>query len=206
MDLNDSGANGLYLTTSNVSATSATLEVRAKIVNQSSETKTVNLKAILKNPDTFEQIPQIPTPRFDVNAMRPGGIVGTLEDNAVSIAAGASYEFKKQITIANPHLWNGITDPYRYQVDLSVSEGTNMVDVISDYVGFRFFSADKTGFYLNGKLYPLRGVNRHQDWKDMGYAISENEHNIDFGMIYEIGANAVRMAHYPQDPYFHGAF
>jgi hypothetical protein len=206
VDLADYATNGLYLTTSEVSAASAKLKIRAKVVNQSTEAKTVNLKAALKNPDRFEAIPQIANPRFDVAAMAPGGDVQTVQENNVTIDAGGSYVFEKEITVSNPHLWNGLADPYRYQVDFSVAEGANALDSVSDYVGFRYFSADNTGFYLNGQLYPLRGVNRHQDWKDMGYAISENEHNIDFGMIYEIGANAVRMAHYPQDPYFHELF
>ncbi|MDR1121195.1 MAG: hypothetical protein LBM08_09790, partial [Dysgonamonadaceae bacterium] len=207
VDLNDNGTHGLYLTTSNVSAASATLEIKAKVVNESSEAKTVNLKAIFRHPDTFDAIAEVPNPIFNINDMKQGGSpIETLEENAVNIPAGGSYEFSRQITVTNPHLWNGKTDPYRYLVDFSVSDAGNVIDAVSDYVGFRFFHADNTGFYLNGNLYPLRGVNRHQDWEDMGYAISENEHNIDFGMIYEIGANAVRMAHYPQDPYFHELF
>lgn len=206
VDLDDCATNGLYLTATEVSAASAKLEIRAKVVNQSATDQTVNLNAVLRNPDSFDEIPQIPNPLFSVAAMHPGGVVETLQENAITIPAGGSYEFKKQITVNKPHLWNGKTDPYRYQVDFNVMEGDTKSDSVTDFVGFRFFRADNTGFYLNGKLYPLRGVNRHQDWKDMGYAISENEHNVDFGMIYEIGANAVRMAHYPQDPYFHELF
>lgn len=206
VDLDDCGANGLYLTTTEVSDASAKLEIRAKIVNQSSKNRTVNLKAVLKNPDTFDEIPQISNPRFDVATMKPNGVVRVVQETNVTILAGGSYEFKKQIEISNPRLWNGITDPYRYQVNFSISDENVTLDAVSDYVGFRYFHADNTGFYLNGRLYPLRGVNRHQDWKNKGYAITENEHNIDFGMIYEIGANAVRMAHYPQDPYFHELF
>lgn len=206
VDLDDCATNGLYLTATEVSTASAKLEVRAKVVNQSPDAKTVQLKAVLKNPDRFDEIPQIPHPRFNVADMTPGGQVQTMQEDNVTIPAGGSYEFKQQITVANPHLWNGMTDPYRYQVDFSIAEGATELDSVTDYVGFRYIRADHTGFYLNGQLYPLRGVNRHQDWKDMGYAISEHEHNIDFGMIYEIGANAVRMAHYPQDPYFHELF
>jgi hypothetical protein len=208
VDLDDSGSNGLYLTTTDVSTASAKLEVKARVVNSSAETKTVNLKALFRHPEAFEAIAEVPHPAFDVNAMKQTGAapIETLEETAVTIPAGEAYEFKKEITVNQPHLWDGKTDPYRYQVDFTVSEGTAVRDAVSDYVGFRFFHADNTGFYLNGRLYPLRGVNRHQDWEDKGYAISRNEHNIDFGMIYEIGANAVRMAHYPQDPYFHELF
>ncbi|MDR1737479.1 MAG: discoidin domain-containing protein [Candidatus Symbiothrix sp.] len=206
VDLNDYASTGLYLTTSEVSASSAKLEIRAKVVNQSTAAKTVDLQAVLKNPDTFDAIAEVPQPLFDVTTMAPGGTIQTLQSNAITIPAGGSYEFKQTLTVTNPHLWDGLTDPYRYLVDFTVAEGGTVIDSVSDYVGFRYFSADNTGFYLNGRLYPLRGVNRHQDWKDMGYAISEHEHNVDFGMIYEIGANAVRLAHYPQDPYFHELF
>ena len=206
VDLDDCGSNGLYLTTTEVSSVSAKLEIRAKVVNQSSIDKTVDLKAVLKNPDTFDAIPQISNPRFDKATMHPGGEVAKVQEANITIPAGGSYEFKKQIIVNNPHLWDGMEDPYRYCVDFTINEGSLTLDAVSDYVGFRYFYADDTGFYLNGRLYPLRGVNRHQDWKDMGYAVTENEHNIDFGMIYEIGANTVRMAHYPQDPYFHELF
>lgn len=37
----------------------------------------------------------------------------------------------------------------------------------------------------------------------MGNAITVNEHNEDFALIYEMGANAVRLAHYPQAEYFY---
>lgn len=206
VDLEDNGSNGLYLTTSEVSSASAKLEVRAKIVNKSTETKHLSLKATLKNPDNFTGITEIPNPLFNTSNIAPGGVVKSVEENNVIIPAGSSYEFKKQISVSNPRLWDGLTDPFRYQVDFQINENGMLLDEVSDYVGLRFFHADNTGFYLNGRLYPLRGVNRHQDWKDMGYAITENEHNVDFGMIYEIGANAVRLAHYPQDPYFHELF
>jgi hypothetical protein len=207
VDLNDSGSNGLYLTTSDVSTASAKLEIKARVVNESSQAQTVNLRAVLRHPDTFEAIAEIPNPIFDPEAMKPGGdAIETLEETGITIPAGDSYEFKRQVTVDNPHLWDGKTDPYRYLVDFTVADGNAVIDSVSDYVGFRFFSADNTGFYLNGRHYPLRGVNRHQDWKDKGYAISKQEHDADFGMIYEIGANAVRLAHYPQDPYFHELF
>lgn len=121
----------------------------------------------------------------------------------ITIPANSSWMFKKNITIENPRLWNGKADPYRYIVDFVITENDNVLDSISQYVGFRYYEVSKDGFFLNGKLYPLRGVNRHQDWFNMGYAITQNEHNIDFGMIYDIGANAVRFAHYPHDPYIY---
>lgn len=205
VDLDDFGSNGLYLTTSKVSSSSADIEIKANVVNSGRSSRKVILSAVFKSPDEFEEIAEIPKPLFDVAGMTSGTTQIRI-DTLLEIPAGGEFLFKRNLTIRNPRLWNGKSDPYRYQVLFKVIENNNTIDEITDHVGFRYFSVDETGFYLNGKLYPLRGVNRHQDWKNLGYAISEREHRADFGMIYEIGANAVRMAHYPQDPYFHELF
>lgn len=203
VDLMDNGAPGLYLSTMNVSQTSAQLEMKAKIINESNEPKEVTLRASLKNPDTFEAIAEVSKPAFNVNSMKPGGPALNTLEKTVTIPAGDTYEYKEKISIQNPRLWNGKEDPYRYQVDFTVIQSGQTIDAVTEYVGFRYFSANKQGFFLNGRLYPLRGVCRHQDRYNMGNAITEQEHNEDFGLMYEMGANAVRLAHYPQDPYIY---
>ena len=51
-------------------------------------------------------------------------------------------------------------------------------DVVSQPLGFRSFAVDPdTGFSLNGQPYDLHGVNRHQDRQDMGWAITNREHD-----------------------------
>ena len=64
------------------------------------------------------------------------------------------------------------------------------------------FDAEK-GFMLNGWLYPLRGVSRHQDWAELGNALSLREHQRDMELIWEIGANTVRLAHYQHSQEFY---
>jgi hypothetical protein len=203
IDMMDYGSPGLYLTTTNVSASHADLGIRSKIVNDSDTPKEVTLKSVFRHPDDFAVIEEIPVPVFNPETMRPGGANISVITETVIIPAHGSYEFSKKLGVDNPRLWNGKSDPYRYVVDFSVSENGEIIDQLSQHVGFRYFSATGNGFFLNGVFYPLRGVNRHQDRMDMGNAITEREHDEDFGLIYEIGANAVRLAHYPQDPYFY---
>lgn len=203
VDLMDNGSSGLYLTPVNVSESSADLEIKALIFNHSSEPKTVIINGKLRNPDSFESIADVPKPTFDVTAMCPGGKVIKTLNELVTIEPGKSYRFEKKITIERPHLWNGKKDPYRYLVDLEIEENGNVIDMVSEYVGFRYYSVTKEGFFLNGKLYPLRGVGKHQDRYNMGYAVTDKEQNEDFGMIYDMGANAIRLAHYPHDPYIY---
>ena len=42
----------------------------------------------------------------------------------------------------------------------------------------------------------MRGVSRHQDRQGKGWAISEEDQREDAMLIHEIGATAVRLAHY----------
>ena len=107
------------------------------------------------------------------------------------------------ILIDNVHLWNGLEDPYLYEVKISLlDENDNVLDEITKNVGFRYFKIDANkGFFLNGKSYPLRGVCRHQDLKDAGNAVSKKHHEDDMALIKEIGANTIRLAHYQHDDY-----
>lgn len=203
VDALNMGSTGLFLTTTDVSEEAATLTVKAGIVNDGAEAKTVTVKAVLSNPDTFEAIATVENPIFDVTTMAPGGQVGEASAE-LTIAAGETVTFEEVINVASPRLWNGLEDPYRYVVELTVEENGVIVDQLSDYVGFRYFemTADK-GLFLNGERYQLHGVSRHQDTYNKGYALEAIDHETDLGLIYEIGANAVRLAHYPQDPYFY---
>lgn len=113
-----------------------------------------------------------------------------------------AYCFKFEIE--NPHLWNGIEDPYLYNIKAKLVCEGQTCDEISVDAGIRTFYVDvKKGFFLNGKSYPLRGVSRHQDFKGIGNAISYNQMDEDMEMIREIGANTIRLAHYQHSQYFY---
>ncbi len=94
--------------------------------------------------------------------------------------------------IKDVHLWDGVNDPYLYEVKAEYED-----DCVFARCGFRTMelSAQK-GFLLNGREYPLRGVSRHQDRWQMGNAITMKEHKEDMELIKEIGANSIRLAHY----------
>lgn len=195
------GSNGLFLTTTDVSEEEATLTVRSEIVNDTDADQEVTVVTVLANPDSFDEVEGI-TPAFDVSAMAPGGEVKRAEET-LTVPAGSSLPYETEMKVEEPHLWNGKEDPYRYEVTLTVT-AEGMSDEVSDYVGLRSFTADPDkGFFLNGQPYQLHGVSRHQDVRDKGYALSLEDHERDFAILYDLGANAVRLAHYPQDPWFY---
>ncbi|WP_455616961.1 glycoside hydrolase family 2 protein [Eisenbergiella sp.] len=99
--------------------------------------------------------------------------------------------------IERAHLWNGIKDPYLYSAKAEILTFDVINDCVETRFGCRSFYADpKRGFVLNGKVYPLRGVSRHQDRAGVGNALSYEMHKEDMELIKEIGANTIRLAHY----------
>lgn len=195
VDVENNGSSGLFLTTPNSRSLErpedlGCLNIKTDIVNDSETDRNITITAQIIGDNAPEPI---------------------IED--VSLEAGGSYAFDHDIKIEDPHLWNGIDYSegadnsdvgYRYTVEIIVSEDGNVLDKVSDKVGFRYFWVDKdTGFYLNGEHHPLRGVNRHQYRRDCGSALTEEDHNEDIELIKELGANTVRLCHYPQADYFY---
>ena len=109
------------------------------------------------------------------------------------------------LSIPDPVLWQGVDDPHLYTLEaVLLSPEGKPLDTFSARFGLRTFSVDpERGFFLNGKSYPLRGVSRHQDCENMGYAVTRREHEEDIALIRELGANSVRLAHYQHDDYFY---
>jgi len=107
------------------------------------------------------------------------------------------------ITLNMPHLWNGRKDPFMYKTVVSLFQNGNLIDQIDQPLGLRFYSVDSNkGFFLNGEHLQLKGVCRHQDRSEQGNALLPQDHDEDMTIMKEIGANAVRLSHYPQAQYF----
>lgn len=206
IDMSDNCSNGVYLTTSNVSSTKADLNVAAKVFNDSDVEKEVKVKITLKHPDNFymnewetkyikDKI------NFNINGMYGGGLVEE-KDLTYTILPGDSVDISEDFSVNNPKLWEGRKCPYRYQVDIWVSVNGEIADSIVEMIGFRSFNIDKKkGFSLNKKSYPLRGVAMHQDYGVKGNAVSFEDITVSFSLVYEVGANTVRLSHYPHSLY-----
>jgi len=109
-------------------------------------------------------------------------------------------------------LWS-IDNPYLYAVDVQLAPNQDMEaleddgDVALDddgrRFGFRTAEFKDDGFYLNGELLPLIGLNRHQIFPYIGQAAPQRLQERDAEIVkYELGCNVVRTSHYPQSPYF----
>ena len=145
----------------------------------------------LKNPDGTWTV------EFGTKLVGQGNVVYSIFDGETLVAQGTN-----TLTVREPHLWDGKKDPHLYTATATVHCGDDC-DEVSATFGFRTFEISADGFVLNGRSYPLRGVCRHQDRKDKGYALGAADHEQDAQLIQEIGANTVRLAHYQHDDYFY---
>lgn len=120
------------------------------------------------------------------------------QENAVRIKARSGQEATAQIDVENPHLWQGVDDPYLYTMiaELRDAKGT-LLDSVEQAFGIRTMRLDDNqGFFLNEKPYRLHGVGLHQDSGNAGWALSDAEIEKMVSTIREMGANSIRLTHY----------
>lgn len=119
---------------------------------------------------------------------------------------GESKVAEKQISLRFPvekaELWN-LESPVLYEMKTELLlDGTVLDEKIVTF-GFRRAEFLQDGFYLNGKKVRIRGLNRHQSYPYVGYAMPESMQKLDADILKnELGVNAVRTSHYPQSHYF----
>ena len=108
------------------------------------------------------------------------------------------------LTVPRVHLWDPLS-PALYELRAELMKDGAVIDTLSRRVGFRRAEFKKDGFYLNGRKFKLRGLNRHQSYPFVGYAMPRSMQRLDADILKnELGCNAVRTSHYPQSHHFIG--
>ena len=97
-----------------------------------------------------------------------------------------------------------VNHPYLYELTMELVDAEdNVKDTFHTTFGFRTVEFKADGFYLNGNKIKIRGLNRHQSYPYVGYAMPESMQRYDADILkYELGCNAVRTSHYPQSHHF----
>lgn len=116
--------------------------------------------------------------------------------STTAVVAGGTA--RATLRIEEVRRWHGRRDPFLYtaRAELLDDAGAVMDDVALRF-GCREMGVDPDrGFLLNGEPYPLRGVSRHQDWAGVGNVLTDEMMETDLGLLLEIGATTVRLAHY----------
>ena len=118
--------------------------------------------------------------------------------HAEADATAENLEYK----VENPALWH-VNSPNLYLIRTELLDGGEVVDTHEVKVGFRSAEFRSDGFYLNGEKLKIRGLNRHQSYPYVGYAMPKTMQEFDADVLKnELGLNAVRTSHYPQSHHF----
>lgn len=105
------------------------------------------------------------------------------------------------INVDKAELWT-LENPKLYELKMTLRSGEKE-DTFTTRFGFRDAVFKTDGFYLNGVKIKLRGLNRHQCWPYVGYAMPKSMQRMDADILKnELGLNAVRTSHYPQSHHF----
>lgn len=179
-DLSDYGSDGVYIDTNQVSEKSGSYTVRGVFVNAAEEKASVKVSYTLISPQKK--------------------VIRTKEEKYL-LSPKQQKIFSYTDIVDQPYLWTPESpDLYRIETVIRDAATNKVLDIVTSPLGFRWFSFDgQKGFSLNGKPYKLRGVCRHQDQKPWGNALSDEAHRRDMQLIKEMGANFIRISHYPQD-------
>ncbi|WP_408071029.1 glycoside hydrolase family 2 TIM barrel-domain containing protein [Butyrivibrio sp. JL13D10] len=99
-------------------------------------------------------------------------------------------------------LWD-INNPTLYEFTVRIYKDEQLIDEKTEFIGFRNATFKSEGFYLNGRKLKLRGLNRHQSYPYVGYAMPSSMQQEDARILKEeLSLNAVRTSHYPQSQDF----
>ena len=136
----------------------------------------------------------------EYKAPHPENEVRKTDETAGNSAEGQTYTL--QYLAEDIALWD-VETPNLYELKTELLQGGTTVDTKIVTFGFRKAEFRADGFYLNNKKLKLRGLNRHQCFPYVGYAMPESMQKRDADILKnELGVNAVRTSHYPQSHYF----
>lgn len=135
------------------------------------------------------------------SVVAPNGNVVTSKTIKVAAKKGKTTQLIEFENIAKPMLWS-IDTPNLYSVTLSLQDTDgNDLHKKMDTFGYRWFEMKAhKGFFLNGERVLIRGTHRHEEHAGLGAAMPNELHRKDMQMMKDMGANFVRLGHYPQDP------
>jgi len=126
-----------------------------------------------------------------------GKVVATAQ-RSVALPARAVVPVELDAVLADPHLWQGVEDPYLYASEVTVARAGAVLDRMDNEVGIRTVQLDPDrGLLLNGRPYRVHGVNVHLTYvPGKGVAVDDADIDADYRILSDLGVTGLRFAHY----------
>lgn len=180
---------GTYLTTPTVSSSSATVDLKVTVDNDSKQDANVTVSTQI-----------FP---LEANDRKAGAAVADIAPVNLNVPAGSSAMTEGSGAVADPKLWGPPPQqtPNRYVAVTTVSQGDKVVDSYETPFGIRTLKFDPNkGFFINGEHVLLNGVCDHHDLGALGAALNYRALQRQLEMLRDMGCNAIRTSHNPPAP------
>jgi len=171
---------GVFITTPVVDENRSLVNAKTHVVNRGDEPQSIKIVSEL----FFE-----------------GDLIQEQTSDDLVLKAGEGIEDLEKIEVNNAKLWSP-DSPNLYDLKTKVLIDGAVVDSQDNRFGIRLFTFKDNQLYINGEKTFLRGVNRHQEYPFVGYALPDNAQYRDAWKIKEAGFDFVRLSHYPHSPAF----
>lgn len=166
---------GTFVTTPEVTSQNASVNIETTISNESDDDAEFTLESII----------------YDGTGKK----VASATDRS-KVRAGAEIVLNSRGSVSAPKLWSPDT-PNLYSLETRVLVDGKAVDSYETTFGIRTVEVRKDGFYLNGKLCPVKGTANHQDHAGIGVALPDKMQSYRLRLLKEMGSNGYRSAHNP---------
>lgn len=180
---------GTTIRTKNVSRSSAAVDIKVQVENQSSKDRRIEVvtRIYLLN-DRSE---------------RSTKSIGGFQPSIVKISANNILEIENSVLIKNPLLWGPLPaqKPNLYVAITRLYMEGKVIDEYETRFGIRNVVFDPIkGLIVNGKPLHIQGVNQHHDLGALGAAFNKRAAERQLRLLAEMGCNAIRLAHNPPAP------
>lgn len=180
---------GTYITTKNVSAAAATIDLAVQIENKSTGNQQIQVVTELY--------------LFDAIRKRKSRKVASFPAASITVTKGAENKVEQQLTLQNPFLWGPppTQKPNLYVAVTRLLANGKLVDEYQTTFGIRTINFDPVkGLLVNEQPVRMQGVNQHHDLGALGAAFNRRAAERQLEILREMGCNAIRMAHNPPAP------
>ena len=174
---------GTFVQTSAISASSAMVDIKVNIDNESA----------------VDQVVEVRTDVYRTKDMT--GKIASFSSESATVPAGKTVELKSAVTIKSPLLWKPIRNPNLYAAVTHVYVKGRLVDEYETRFGIRSVVFDpEKGILMNGAPLRVQGVNQHHDLGALGAAFNVRAAERQLELLRDMGCNAIRLAHNPPAP------
>lgn len=167
---------GTFITTPEVSAENATIDLKVKVANQYAVKAEFTLRTAI-----YDNTGTLVTERLDNHALE----------------AGAEIQFTQNFAVTNPKLW-GVVTPNMYKAVTNVLRDNKVIDTYVTPFGIRKLEFKVgEGFFLNGENTLIKGVCIHHDGGLVGTAVPKGVWRRRLQLLKDAGVNGIRTSHNP---------